>query len=253
MASKSMGELIATLRREKGMTQKQLADMLNITDKAVSKWERDITYPDTQTIPKLAEIFDISIEDLVMAKLPPADDQKISPYLIDLTKSIHYGIYLVIMGIVLTLSAVTDIGLIPSLHISINFINIINFLDLVGLVFILSVCLITLLCTRSVRPLKDAFVMALCKGEYTADQCENSMLSVKLTMISAFAAGCITFLISVVNILKGMDMSGGYSMIGNDLSTGLITPIYSLVIVFILLPVYVELKRSLSPKGAAAK
>lgn len=56
------------------------------------------------------------------------------------------------------------------------------------------------------------------------------------------------FLISVVNILKGMDMSSGYSMLGNELSTGLIAPIYSLVIVFILLPVYAELKRSLSAK-----
>ena len=248
MASHSMGELIATLRREKGMTQKELADMLNITDKAVSKWERNITYPDTQTIPKLAEIFDISIEDLLMAKLPPVEGQKRSPYLIDFTKSIHYAIYLVIMGIVLALSAVTDIILLPSLRISINFINIVNFLDIVGLVFILLVCLITLLCTRSARPLQDAFVIALCKGEYTADQCENSLLSVKLTMLSAFAAGCIMFLISVVNILKGMDMTNGYSMLGNELSTGLIAPIYSLVIVFILLPIYVELKRNLSQK-----
>ena len=248
MASNSMGEMIATLRREKGMTQKELADMLNITDKAVSKWERNITYPDTQTIPKLAEIFDVSIEDLLMAKLPSADGQKRSPYLIDFTKSIHYAIYLVIMGIVLALSAVTNISLFPSLYISINFSNIINFLDIVGLVFIVIVCLITLLCTRSARPLKDAFAFALCKGEYTADQCENSLLSVKLTMLSAFVAGCIMFLISVVNILKSMDMSSGYSMLGNEISTGLIAPIYSLVIMFILLPVYVELKRNLSPK-----
>ena len=248
MASRSMGEMIATLRREKGMTQKELADMLNITDKAVSKWERDITYPDTQTIPKLAEIFDISIEDLLMAKLAPADSQKRSHYLIDFTKSIHYAIYLVIMGIVLALSAVTNIGLFPSLFISINFINIVNFLDIVCLAFILIVCLITLLCTRSARPLKDAFVFALCKGEYTADQCENSLLSVKLTMLSAFVAGCVMFLISVVNILKGMDLSSGYSMLGNELSKGLIAPIYSLVIVLILLPIYTELKRSLSPK-----
>ena len=41
--------------------------MLNITDKAVSKWERNIAYPDTQTIPKLAEILDISVEDLMNA------------------------------------------------------------------------------------------------------------------------------------------------------------------------------------------
>lgn len=44
MANKSMGEIIAALRREKGMTQKELADMLNITDKAVSKWERGVSH-----------------------------------------------------------------------------------------------------------------------------------------------------------------------------------------------------------------
>ena len=41
MANKSMGEMISTRRKEKGMTQKDLADQLNLTDKAVSKWERE--------------------------------------------------------------------------------------------------------------------------------------------------------------------------------------------------------------------
>ena len=44
MANKSMGEIISTLRKEKGMTQKELADRLNLTDKAVSKWERDVSH-----------------------------------------------------------------------------------------------------------------------------------------------------------------------------------------------------------------
>ena len=44
MANKSMGEIISTLRKEKGMTQKELAERLNLTDKAVSKWEREISH-----------------------------------------------------------------------------------------------------------------------------------------------------------------------------------------------------------------
>ena len=40
-----MGEIISTLRREKGMTQKELADTLNITDKAVSKWDAILLAP----------------------------------------------------------------------------------------------------------------------------------------------------------------------------------------------------------------
>lgn len=76
MENKSMGEIISKLRREKGMTQKELADMLGITDKAVSKWERDIACPDTQTIPKLAEILGMSVEKLMNAKPVPANGHK---------------------------------------------------------------------------------------------------------------------------------------------------------------------------------
>ena len=43
MANKSMGEIISTLRKEKGMTQKQLAELLCISDKTVSKWERGVS------------------------------------------------------------------------------------------------------------------------------------------------------------------------------------------------------------------
>lgn len=71
-----MGEIISTLRKEKGMTQKELADLLNITDKAVSKWERDIAFPDTATIPKLSEILEVSVEELMNAKAIPASEHK---------------------------------------------------------------------------------------------------------------------------------------------------------------------------------
>ena len=84
MTNRSMGEIISTLRKEKGMTQKQLADLLNITDKAVSKWERDIAWPDTQTIPKLAEILGVSVEELMNAKSAPTTGHKGAVYLIDI-------------------------------------------------------------------------------------------------------------------------------------------------------------------------
>lgn len=84
MANRSMGEIISTLRREKGMTQRELADMLNITDKAVSKWERDIAFPDTQTIPKLAEILGVSVEELMNAKSAPITGHRGAGYLINI-------------------------------------------------------------------------------------------------------------------------------------------------------------------------
>ena len=83
MANRTMGETISTLRKEKGMTQKELADMLSITDKAVSKWERDIACPDTMTIPRLAEILGVSVEELMNAKAAPSAGRKGTGYLIN--------------------------------------------------------------------------------------------------------------------------------------------------------------------------
>ena len=76
MANTSMGEIISTLRKEKGMTQKDIADKLGLTDKAVSKWERDVAFPDTATIPKLAEILGVSVEELMQAKAVPVNGHK---------------------------------------------------------------------------------------------------------------------------------------------------------------------------------
>ena len=84
MTNKSMGETISSLRKEKGMTQKDLADMLGITDKAVSKWERGVAYPDTATIPAIAEIFEISVEELLSAKAAPAPTSKKTEEIFDL-------------------------------------------------------------------------------------------------------------------------------------------------------------------------
>ena len=65
---KSIGETIASLRKQKCMTQNELAEKMNVTDKAVSKWERDLSCPDINTISKLADILDVSVEELLKAK-----------------------------------------------------------------------------------------------------------------------------------------------------------------------------------------
>ena len=65
MKEQTMGAMIATLRKEKGMTQLDLAQQLGVTDKAVSKWERELSCPDVNTIPRLAEVLGVSVEELM--------------------------------------------------------------------------------------------------------------------------------------------------------------------------------------------
>ncbi len=59
------GKFIQELRKEKNMTQKELAQKLNLTDKAISKWERGIGFPDIAMLKPLSEIFNISIIELL--------------------------------------------------------------------------------------------------------------------------------------------------------------------------------------------
>ena len=68
MGKQSLGAKITSLRKEKGMTQLELADKMGVTDKAVSKWERDLSFPDFSSMPKLAEIFGISVDELMQVK-----------------------------------------------------------------------------------------------------------------------------------------------------------------------------------------
>lgn len=65
MDQMKMGEFISELRKESGLTQKQIGDMLGITDNSVSKWERGINAPDIYYLAPLSEIFHVSIKELL--------------------------------------------------------------------------------------------------------------------------------------------------------------------------------------------
>ena len=98
---KSIGETIAYLRKEKGMTQNELAEKMNVTDKAVSKWERDLSCPDINTISKLADILDISVEELLKAKKKENSNTKLKDLINLIFKAVALamGIAVVVLNI----------------------------------------------------------------------------------------------------------------------------------------------------------
>ena len=65
MEKKTLGALIAVLRKSRGMTQKELAEKLGVSDKTISHWERDESSPDISMIPVIAEIFDVTCDELL--------------------------------------------------------------------------------------------------------------------------------------------------------------------------------------------
>ncbi len=65
MPTKSMGQFMAALRKANGLTQQDVADRLNVSNKAVSRWERDETAPDISLLPAIAEMFGVSCDELI--------------------------------------------------------------------------------------------------------------------------------------------------------------------------------------------
>ena len=69
MDCEKIGKMLYYLRKEKAMTQKQVADLMNISDKTISKWERGLGCPDLPLPPELSQIFDVNIEEILSGQV----------------------------------------------------------------------------------------------------------------------------------------------------------------------------------------
>ena len=63
-----IGENLRRLRREKDITQEQLAEVLGVSDQSVSRWENDACYPDMELLPTMAKFFETSVDKLLIIR-----------------------------------------------------------------------------------------------------------------------------------------------------------------------------------------
>lgn len=70
MAEKEIGTLLFRLRKERNLTQREVAERLSVSPQAVSKWERGQGYPDVGVLPTLSELFGVAAERLLTGELP---------------------------------------------------------------------------------------------------------------------------------------------------------------------------------------
>ncbi len=77
MTNETLGKRIAELRRQRGLTQDQLAEAMNVSPQAVSKWENDLSCPDITMLPGLADYFHVTIDFLMRGE--PTDEVRMVP------------------------------------------------------------------------------------------------------------------------------------------------------------------------------
>lgn len=73
----TFGDYLARLRKLKGLSQEELAELLLVSRQAISKWERDVAIPSTENMLELSKIFGVSIDDLLNKKEEIKQDDKL--------------------------------------------------------------------------------------------------------------------------------------------------------------------------------
>ena len=118
MEKKTMGSFLAALRKAKGMTQQEVADRLNVSNKTVSKWERDEGCPEIMMLPCLAELYSVTVDEILRGEritkeekteIKDTKSEKQIKYLIDraTTKFKNLSIVSVVLGVAGVLLAYT--------------------------------------------------------------------------------------------------------------------------------------------------
>lgn len=90
MERKTIGSFLSALRKANGMTQQEVAEKLNVSNKTVSKWERDEGYPEILILPAIAELYGVSVDEILRGEKVNKPEEKVS----DNTKSKKRAEYL---------------------------------------------------------------------------------------------------------------------------------------------------------------
>ena len=116
----TLGKRIMALRKAAGMTQEQVAERLGVSPQAVSKWENDVSCPDVTMIPRIAQLFNVSTDQLLGLKASTVRPADTSSYNHEnggccksssATQGIGFGLLLIVLGIAYLVSRSTNASL----------------------------------------------------------------------------------------------------------------------------------------------
>ncbi len=180
-----IGRFIAECRKKANLTQMQLAEKLDITDKAVSKWERGITMPDTSIMLELCGILGISVNELLSGEKINMENinQKNEQLLLEITNELEKK-NKTIWNAMWTIMAVSIIGLIGGLAIVAFFVPEGPWM----LVAILALCVVFLI------PCFYALKLEVSVGAYKCKNCGYEIVPTYMQALNAMHSGTTRFL-----------------------------------------------------------
>jgi transcriptional regulator with XRE-family HTH domain len=235
------GAFITELRKEKGYTQKQLADEIGVSDKAVSRWETGRGLPDTSVMPQLCESLSISLNELLAGERLTGDAYtgKAEEIMVDLMKKTEdyelekkRGRKGLLIGFVLLLAFFGFVLVTITAH-PLN--TIANFIDIPSLLFIVFVLYISLLAGGYVKDFHLAFKTIIGRGKIDADKFDEIVWSMEYALEFAIKAVLMgSFFVTLISLVVIFTRIKDPAVIGVNIAVALLTPIYALFFTLII-------------------
>lgn len=216
MEKKTIGTFIAALRKANGMTQQELADRLGVSNKAVSRWERDENAPDLSLIPAIAEIFGVTCDELLKGerifhdteepvKPEPKVDKQLKALVNRSISSFKFLIYLSL--------ALSAVGFICMLGISYGFYRpIIGFA--VMMMFLVGAVTVTFVGTSSMKTAKQENELFENADPALLEKFNNAL---KIDSFRALFMAFSVFLLTLPLTIAGMQYPTGVIVVEDNL------------------------------------
>ena len=244
-----IGKYIAEKRKALGITQKQLADQVGLTDKAVSKWERGKSIPDHAVMHDLCDALGISVneflsgEDIVLEEYSDRAEENMMALIEEkkrqMRRSRMTGVCLCV-GFILILTGVC--ALIWGTY---GNTGLIRFIDLPSLLFVIGITVTVSVAAGTVRDLFKAFPI-LADKEVDNGQMKKTLYALKLAILTNLIGGGFYFVSQMILMLPPLtDIEEVFAVI----SLTMLPVWYGLLLDLFLIPVYFRLQNRKEQKS----
>ena len=245
---KKTGQFISDIRKEKGLTQKQLADEIGVSDKAISRWETGRGMPDTSIMADLCKVLDISINELLSGQRLSSVDYngKAEENMVELIKSNENvkrqgrnAVIGTVVGIVLLCLFIYLITIISG-----GVGMIIYFIDAPSLVSVLGIQVIILGASGHFTDFFRSFKLLFSSKSYSDEEfmqlSEKTEYALTFGIKATLLAGICVVLIGFVAFMHNLSDP---ATIGPSLAVMVLTSLYACIISLILLMIKGRLHR----------
>lgn len=277
LEQEKIGRYIAEKRKGIGLTQKELAERVGLTDKAVSKWERGKSIPDHDVIVRLCEVLNISVNEFLSGEDIVSENysEKAEENMISLIKDKKNTRYEFLISMVMLICGIVFVLL--DMYSMSNMINddsvLVHFVDLPSLLFVAGVTAVLLVVTgmgmdfiravvgvfgikgKYIGNVKDSRFNDISTNDITTDELKDSnkdyklcditlareLMSLKLAAVTNILAGIIHFVSGIIILFPNFDNAPDVKF-WSILSIHLLAVWYAFVIDIILVPIYFKLK-----------